>query len=63
MSQGRQEKREVCIFSSATQIEQEVHVSESGSAETALDKSDKKMYKVISDALFSSVCRLKKIEM
>lgn len=42
MIEGRQKKGEVCIFSSAGQIEQEVHVSESGSAETALERSDKK---------------------
>lgn len=56
-------KKEKCVFfSSATQIEQEVHVSESGSAVTALDKSDKKMYRVKSDALFPSVCRLKRLK-
>ncbi len=42
MMQVRQRKREVCIFSRAAHIKQEVHVSESGSAETALEKSDKK---------------------
>lgn len=39
--EGRPKKREARVFfSSAGQIEQEVHVSESGSAETALEKSD-----------------------
>lgn len=44
-------KKGKCVFfSRAGQSKQEVHVSESGSAETALKKSDKKV--VESDSLF-----------
>lgn len=39
--EGRQKKKGKCVFFfSAGQIVQEVHVSESGSAEKALEKSD-----------------------
>lgn len=49
--EGRQKKRKCVFFSSAARIYQEVRVSESGSAETALEKGDKKELNQI-------VCRL-----
>lgn len=44
-SRSAAEQRSAYFFSSATQLQQEVHVSERGSAETALDKSEKKQVK------------------
>lgn len=58
MIEGRL-KEEVCIFSKAEQSLQEVHVSESGSAETAQKKRDKKLRRAKSDALFLGRHRLK----
>lgn len=60
MKVGRKKRGSVCFFSSAGQIEQEVHVSESGSAETAPERSDKERVK--SHVLFLKCTQIKRLK-